>query len=457
MSSSREVVIVGGGFSGAMVAVHTLRLDPSARVTLIDREGRFARGVAYSTTCLAHLLNVHTARMSAFPDDPEHLLRWVRVHHDANIAPDSFIPRAHYGEYLRSILEEAQSAEPSRIRLLRDSVALIEHSQRPRVYLKENGTIEADAVVLALGHSLPRDPWVSEGADFYSSPRYIRDAWSDAASQIQNSREDVLIIGSGLTMYDIALSLIDRGHQGTIHAVSRRALLPRVHADRPLNLTGGPSPSIWLEPPTTARELLRRVRRVIDTSPSIDWRAVIDSIRPVTAAVWKSLPERERTRFLSHVRPFWEVHRHRAAVQIDRRIQQLIDDETLVLHRGPVRAWKQTSDGVIVELPGRTLRVGHVINCTGPDSDVERSNNPLVRTLLEQGLIKRDAHGLGVETADNGAVIDAQGQASSWLYTLGTWRKPALWESVAVPELRAQALELAKTIARQPQAVPHER
>ena len=110
------------------------------------------------------------------------------------------------------------------------------------------------------------------------------------------------------------------------------------------------------------------------------------------------------------------------------------------------------------DLGGGGLRVAYVVNCTGPDGDVACSDDSLVRSLLARGLIVRDRLGMGVETAADGAVIDARGRASAWLFTLGTWRKPGLWESVAVPELRVQAVDLARrltpVLAEAPQHAP---
>ena len=205
-------------------------------------------------------------------------------------------------------------------------------------------------------------------------------------------------------------------------------------------MNGGPSPESWLRVEPTARALLRAVRAACERG---DWHGVIESLRPVTARLWGRLSERERVRFCAHVRPFWDVHRHRAPVEVDRAIVGLVEGGALQFHTGRIRAWHEDDAGVTALLDDRQIRVAHVINCTGPDSDVHRSSEPLVQSMLRHGLIVRDPLGMGVETASNGALIGAGGSVSSWLFTLRNWRRPALWESNAVPELRAQASDLA--------------
>ncbi|HEU4457029.1 MAG TPA: FAD/NAD(P)-binding protein, partial [Longimicrobium sp.] len=102
------IVIVGGGFSGTLTAVHLLRGEwpEGLHVVLVNRSGPLARGVAYGTRSAAHVLNVPAARMSAFPDDEEHFLRFARGR-DATVAAGDFVPRSVYGDYLEWVLREA--------------------------------------------------------------------------------------------------------------------------------------------------------------------------------------------------------------------------------------------------------------------------------------------------------------------------------------------------------------
>jgi len=90
--------------------------------------------------------------------------------------------------------------------------------------------------------------------------------------------------------------------------------------------------------------------------------------------------------------------------------------------------------------------VDAVVNCTGPDGDLSRSTDPLMVHLRTQRMITPDTLGIGMVTREDGGVIDGKGNASGVLFTLGATRRPALWESTAVPELREQAAALARRL-----------
>jgi uncharacterized NAD(P)/FAD-binding protein YdhS len=88
-----------------------------------------------------------------------------------------------------------------------------------------------------------------------------------------------------------------------------------------------------------------------------------------------------------------------------------------------------------------------VVNCTGPQSDVRRVADPLVDDLLGSGTAVPGPLGWGLHTRD-GRLADAAGSATAPLWTLGAMRRGELWETTAVPEIRAQAAAIASALAR---------
>jgi uncharacterized NAD(P)/FAD-binding protein YdhS len=254
-----------------------------------------------------------------------------------------------------------------------------------------------------------------------------------------------MLIGTGLTMVDTVLSLAEQGHEGRIHALSRHGLLPHVH--RPGVVAGKP---VDLPEPRRVRSLLGVLRREVRSArEGADWRGVMDALRPVTASMWRELPESERRRFLRHLRAFWDVHRHRMAPEVGETIAQLQRVGLLRLHAARVRGFRVTdAEWVTVRVRPRgwtdeaMFRVHHVINCTGPDASIARGH-PLLRGLLEAGLAQPDALGLGLATDAEGALLDAAGHVSEGLFTLGPLRRGDLWESTAIPEIRVQAQVLS--------------
>jgi uncharacterized NAD(P)/FAD-binding protein YdhS/glyoxylase-like metal-dependent hydrolase (beta-lactamase superfamily II) len=461
-SKSATIAIIGGGFSGTLVAVNLLKTaTQSLAIKLIERREQIAKGIAYSTDTNCHLLNVSAGNMTAFPNDSGHFLRWLYYNYSEladflpnEITASTFIPRKVYGLYIQSILEEALATAPNHVKLERvtDEVIAVEKiqtssSERARVFLKHQGAIAADKVVLALGNSpnaLPQDSG------------NIRNAWSIDALENLNPDDDVLLIGTGLTMVDMVLSLHERNHKGKIYAVSRRGLSPQRHqATKPY-----PAFLTVENAPKTTLGLWRRLRAEVKKAEGngYDWRAVIDSLRPITQKLWQQLPIEEQQRFLRHGTPYWDVHRHRIAQQVAEALDQLLASGQLEIAAGRIQRQNLNENGAIVTIQPRknkaqnqsiyTLQVNRIVNCTGVAADYRKSSHPLVESLRSQHLIRPNPIGLGIASATNGALFNGTNKPSNLLYTIGTPRKGDLWETIAVPELRGQAQALAETLLR---------
>ncbi|MFM9088089.1 MAG: FAD/NAD(P)-binding protein, partial [Cyanobium sp.] len=317
------IAILGAGFSGTMVACHLLRrAQRPLSIALIDRSGRFGAGIAYGTTELGHLLNVSTGAMSAWPDDPSHLLRWLDLNREVldqqGMAPSvatSFLPRRIYGLYVQSILDEAESQAGSLVALQRITAELVDLEPISpggyRLLFEGHSPLVADQVVLAYGNS--PSPAVTQPNDL------IRHGWQPNATGDLAADASVLLQGTGLTMVDTVVSLVKQGHQGPILALSRRGHQPLPHKI-------APPIGAWLDPaaaPVTALALLRLVRRRAQQAiqETGEWRPVIDGLRPITWQLWSRQPLQEQQRFISHVAVVWEVHRQPISPRIHNQLQ----------------------------------------------------------------------------------------------------------------------------------------
>lgn len=452
MAGSSETIftigVVGGGFSAASVAAELLRSGRLLRVVLIEPNGPPGRGVAYGTQCAGHLLNVRAQNMSALADDPTHFLRWARVHHDADVQPDGFVPRRVYAQYVESILREARESNPGTFQWKRDeAVSVTPSGDKVEIALRSGSRIAADRVVLALGNFPPGDPsfpgWTGP------SPRFLSNPWLPGALDATVEDRSVLLVGSGLTSVDVIISLRELGLRGRIHILSRHGLLPQPH--KPAE----PWPTFWsAESPRTIHGLVRLVRGEVRKAQEAggEWQAVVDSLRPFVQDIWQGLPIEERRRFLRHVRPYWDVYRHRAAPQIRALVAAEIAEGRTIVHAGRITEFREDADGVAITYHDRRtgeskhLGVDRVINCTGPQADLRRVSNPLLSDLIGQGLARFDPLFLGLETAPDGALAAADGSFSHLLYAMGPLRKGDLWETIAVPQIRVQAAALALTL-----------
>ena len=440
--TATRVAIVGAGFSGTMLALNLLE-QADVEVLLIERDRhRMGAGVAYSSSESTHLLNVRAGNMSAFADRPDHFCDWLATR---GLGCDTaFVTRATYGRYLREALAMAMERYGRRLKLVDDEVLDIEErGGQVTLGLVNGGLIEADRAVLAIGNLPPHDPPAVAGAGL-PAHRYIGDPWAGDFTEGLANDDPVLVIGTGLTAVDVILRLTAQGFSGPIVALSRRGLRPHRHLD------GLPRPRPVLAKP--APELSELVHWARDEARWHDWRLAVDSIRPITQMMWASADAEKRARFLRHLRPFWDVHRHRLAPAVADRIDALVQSGQLVFHAGKIAAVSADPDALAIDWRPRgsdaieTLHAARMINCTGPQGDLLRSSDPLVRRMLAAGRIRPDALRLGLDIDRDGHVVDAKGRASEHILAIGPMTRGDLWEVVAVPDIRIQVGALARRL-----------
>ena len=435
MEKSQRIAVIGAGFSGTLLSIHLLRnAKRPLSVLLFEKRERFGPGVAYSTGDEVHLLNVPAARMSALADEPAHFLDWARLElKNPELPGTAFLPRKIYGRYLESLLAETVGAAPSFAQLerIRDEVIDIASGPESHVVQTEGAPkgFEVDEVVLALGN-LPPGAVTSSLAAIEEDPRYIANLWTGGAIERIPPDACVLFIGTGLTFIDGVLSLAKRGHRGRIQGLSRRGLIPGAHDLKVMEAK--PLESPWPEKlPTRLRPLLRLFREKLEAclAQGADWRQVIDSLRPRTQEIWKSLTLADRKRFLRHVRPLWEIHRHRMAPEIAARLTALRAPGDLLIQRGRITRVSATPTALTIETADSRIEADIVVNCSGPECDFRKVESRLIRNLLERGKIEPDSLRMGIASTD--------------FHTIGPLRKGELWETTAVPDLRVQAQQLA--------------
>ncbi|MET3725641.1 FAD/NAD(P)-binding protein [Sphingomonas trueperi] len=436
-----HVAIIGAGFSGTLQAINLIRHE-GPRATLIERAPVAGTGLAYGAAHPSHLLNVRAANMSAFPDDPGHLVRWLEARGVENAAT-SFVPRRVYGEYLREMLEQALARYPDRLRLVRGEVEDVTFDADGATLQLSDGMLRADAAVLAVGNLPPHDPPGLDPATL-SAERYKGDPWDPSVPEGLSDDDTVLVIGTGLTMVDVALLLEARGFGGKIVAVSRRGLLPRPHGP------GQDWDKLRERPRTKASALVRAVR---DRAEQVGWRNAVDELRPFTQPMWANAREDERARFLRHLRPWWDVHRHRLAPEVHARLQALIDRGQLEVRAAKTLGFVEAPDGIAVTLRPRgqevpeTILAQRIVNCTGPLGDLARSREPLLQRLAARGVIRPDPAHIGIDVDNQGQTIAADGRANANLYALGPMTRGAFWEIVAVPDIRTQTWAVARRLS----------
>lgn len=427
-SDPAPVAVVGGGFSGVMTAVQLARAG--VPVLLFEGSDRLGLGVAYSTTEPAHLLNVPSGKMSAWPDQPDDFARWL------GDDGTSFAERRRFGVYLREILARSDGVQP----MSGTVVGADREGGQWQIATDRGATYRASALVLAQGNQPPLPMRVGEEV---SPSRFIHNPWSpEAAAAVKRVAEeggDVLVLGTGLTMIDTVLSLDEAGHRGRILALSRRGLIPRAHA------AYQPAPVEAEELPPG--DLLATWRWLRKRSGEVGFRAAVDSLRPFSADLWQSFDLEDRRRFLRHARAWWDVHRHRIAPEIAARLAALVAADRLQVVAGRLSAVSEDVDGLDVSFARRggkmdRRRVSALFNCTGPLGEMRRTRDPLLQQLLGDGTVRIDDLGIGLDVA-------RPGRAGDGVWAVGPLIKGTYWEMVAVPDIRGQAAAVADDIVKE--------
>jgi uncharacterized NAD(P)/FAD-binding protein YdhS len=422
-----------------MVAVNLARLSPvPLRIALIDGAGDFARGPAFATTRDEHILNVPAAAMGAFPDEPGDFVRWLRETGVPLADESAYLPRYLYAGYLQSLLESAERSEHRIVRMPLEIAEVREESEYAVLLTRDKEiACVATVAVLALGSLPPNQPAGFDVDAIRESPRYFADASAFLrAPQFDPDGGDTLVIGTGLTGLDVILSFRDAAPPGRLIALSRHGRFPLPHAPPGL---AARDPFGATALPGTARGAFSQVRAAANAAlrERADWRTIIDGVRPRTTELWEGFSPVERRRFLRHVRPLWEAHRHRAPQSSLDAKDALIASGKLVFRAGRLVDAKPIEGGLEVRYVARgttnieTIRVASVVNCTGRTTDYELDG------------VARDPLGMGLRARADGRLVDATGNVHERLRAIGWPLRGALYESTAVRELRAQAKALA--------------
>ncbi|WP_397458605.1 FAD/NAD(P)-binding protein [Pseudomonas asplenii] len=459
-----DVVIVGGGLSGAMLAVQLLRLPGRRRVLIVEPRAELGRGEAYSATELGHTLNGNAARMSVDPDNPDDLTQWLEAYIAQGGWPESdqqhvpvselFMPRGLFGLYVQQRLAEARelgAAWGSTAEHVHGEVVdLVTDSDGASLTLADGQQLHAAHAVLATGMFPAARTRQKQSSGLNAA---AVDPWDVAAMSRLDPLGTVLIIGSGLTMVDAVVSLEQAGHRGPIRVFSRHGLLPHVRRQPP---TWGDflAADHRLRSPL---QLLREVRRQCAEAiaAGIDWQAPLDTVRSHIGRLWSQATDGQRRQFVRHVRPWWESHHHRSPPLSAELVERLHGEGRLTIEAASLKGLGEVRDGqVSITLRRRgesqTVTVSGVglINSTGIEYDWRRVDRPLPQQLLARGLIRPGPLALGIAADPGGAVVDADGNISTRLFAMGPPLRGMWWESTAVTDVASQAKALATRLVQ---------
>lgn len=443
------IAVIGAGFSGTFTAIHLALRLPDRPVILFEESGEAGPGLAYRRDDAHAVLNLPARRMSAYQDEPDHFYNYARRTLGEDVTPDDFLPRRVYGDYIKHCLEEALQQCPN-LRVDRRAVVDIQTNGASSVAvltLKDNSALMCSRVVLATGN---------QGSAFSGSiwAQHTLPARLSSSFDKVKPGQTVLVIGTGLTMIDAVLELERQGNATEIHAISRNGLVPRPHQ----KASPVQPPELDELPDSDLRRSLRLFRKALarHEKDGGDWRDLFAALRPATPSLWQEMSPHDRKRFLKHISPFWEIHRHQCAPETFAAFQAMIDSGKLDLKRGTIVSVESKDGRLRLGLAPRNraavtrwLVADHIIDATGPARDITTVKHPLITNLLRRGFLLPDDHRLGAQIQADYRAVQRNGYPLEWLYVTGPMLRARYFEATAVPELRLHTAALAARLAKE--------
>jgi uncharacterized NAD(P)/FAD-binding protein YdhS len=455
---SITIGIIGTGLSGSLCAINLLKNSQSPiKILLFEKDAkRFARGVAYSNDFTYQPLNVVADAMSLFEDKPLHFYHWTLERKNEyslpeDFNPKSFISRKIFGDYLTDTLEQTiQDHAQHSVTVVYDEVCSVSQSTHQyKVFTTHEGMHHCNKIILALGNFPPANFQLANN-DFLDNEYYEANPWRVGLVDDIKAEEDILFVGSGLTMVDLLINLKQKNHKGKIFVVSRKGLLPNLHKPYNTNIISWSDEELYSGLHNLFVSLRKKIKE--KNNEGIDWRNIIDSLRLYTPSIWKSFSHEEKNIFFRRLRSYWEIHRHRVPQESMRLIQHYFDKEELKLFAAKLEEIHVEENSFFVSFINNKLKikqaisVNRIINCTGPESNYKNLSNSIIAEMLEKNYLSLDNNNYSLLCNSNGAALTKDEKINEHLYLIGPIRKTTEWESTALREIRSQSILLANAL-----------
>ncbi|KWT69567.1 MULTISPECIES: FAD/NAD(P)-binding protein [unclassified Variovorax] len=480
-SSSRRprLIVVGGGFSAASLVVQLLRCARlSVEIVIVESRANVGCGLAYSATDSDYRLNAPLDVHWIDPNRPLELRHWFEERGILEADPACmtsnglvFLRRSDLGKYLTDTIDGASRAAPagSSIRHVRDTATSVALDRGVyQVQCAKGGIIDGEMLVIATGNPVPalRTPF---SPAHEVNPRIIGNPLEPGCLDHIPKSARVLVVGSGLTALDIASTFVRRQHMGGILVVSRRGYRPSSQSPESLRLPPKPvelgtaiPPFIEGEPATIAawtRALRKQIRR--DVAEGKTWFAAFDSVRDVVWKLWPRLSTREKLKFLNRLRVFYDVHRFRTPPMNEELVATAERGGDVRYAAAALLGVEASPSHVNVLLSegsggqSKWHQFDFVVNCTGLDAGSAWRRNALLRSLLEQGLLRLHPTGIGFDVSEQCEAFDSRGVPQPTLRVIGPPTAGAFGDPVAIPFIANQVQRILPDLLRTLDSLHH--
>ena len=430
-----DLLIVGGGFGACSALAWLARFAPNGlRVAVLigsraragDTGQACGCGLAYGDQDPVHLLNAAHWNMGLLDEEPDGFTHWLSATLQRTALPD-FAPRADYGAFLEAQWQTSLEALAAKGTIFR----LIEHDASAIDAVTEQGvTIVDDAGASHSGAAL----LVCAGPTLVplsgiSHQSLITPLWPCGLQRLKGARGHVIIIGTGLSGVDAAISALSEAGVSKVTMISRDGCLPLAH-----DVTARQKLDLHFK--GTPLAVLRAVRAAAKKAP---WQAVMNALRGQANALWSAWTPSQRRSALRRLSGLWAAHRNRLPLDVMTQIAGARAQGKLEIIKGAV-SLHETGDGrlsVQLDGPSTSLQPDWVIDARG-FARITEDTDTLLGKALRDGHVEPSNLGYGI-AGDSAHRVSHSGFAP--IHVVGAARLGDLMETTGAPEVRTQVRE----------------
>jgi uncharacterized NAD(P)/FAD-binding protein YdhS len=447
----KTIAIVGFSFSGTIFFLNLIKLNlpKNLKIIIFEKEdldsSKLNLGPAFSPFCDHYILNVSANNMSAYSDDQNHFVDFLKKEYPKiytkiikNSQSDdaNFAPRKIYGKYLDKIRDQAlQLANSKQIdyKILNQEVISIKSEGQKLTLITKKGNFKADKVILATSLKQTELPWSLASKNFIKnlwSKKYFDFHHQDLPKSLKNKNSVVTLIGSSLSAIDVIIGLIERNFNGKIIIISRRGNFSKTHLERP-------TPAIdQLLSINDARlgilAINLKIRRFLKENLYLNLTTIIALTKPIAKELWQNLDQKNRKRFL-RLLPYWNIFRHTAPSSSIAIINKLIKDGRIEVRKGGVDKIKMLDKKIVIYNKNDFFTTDLLINCLGFEMNAKKY--PLFDSMIKNNLLKQDL----IMMKPNNRNI----------FLLGGLNIAQDFECTSIPNIRSQIEYLVSKIAEE--------
>ena len=470
--TNTTIAIIGGGYIGVVTAIHLARYSQQPlNIYIVEASASLGAGVAFGTGDKDHRLNGPSGIQFLYPENTDSFTEWhenlgVKAADEESIAADGkvFARRSDFGDYIASelLIHQQKNKSGSTIEHCQDTAVNLSKNKRDWcIGLRSKNKIEAKIVIVTPCNFSPPIP--AQLKKIVPHPTIYPNPWDISQFSKIPSNGKVLIIGTGLTMSDVTVSLLRDGPERTVTAISRRGLRPKNQRSHPpdrllWDTLNRPMP-VFIERhglPETLLEIFKAFRTDVAEleTKNIEWQVAFDDLRDAAHEIWPSLTFKEKARYFRHLSPWYDTHRFRLPPQVEEKLADYQLNGRLRYRAGFLGELAPSESLIRVQIRDRgqpsltSENFDAVINCIGPERDPRQSGNSFLKNLIEKGFSTASPFGLGFEVDHACQSKSIEGIEANSLFLLGPLTRNQFGEINGVPSIVHQIYQVTRRITK---------